>query len=320
MIIKFMNLVNKKKSQASILAVVLIILIILVLIVLVWNVVIPLIRERSEEVNLNVVTTSLEIKEVVLMVTGASEITIVRDARDSQIDKLKFIFYDESGKSYIFEKSDFPKPLEKKTYKFSPPLNIGKIEKVSVVPVFGKNLGRESSLTVKDIFEVPLSLISWWRFDNGDDFISDNHCENVIVEESDRGGVSMFSGLGVSCGNIPVDSEMSVSFWIKTLDEDAVLIENGACKIKLKEGKINFEFNEILEGVNYVSDDEWHYVTVTLGGIYIDGALDVSVILSDSFCDGGITFGESFLGNLDEVMFFNKSLEKSQVEYLFNSQ
>jgi len=65
----------EKRAQSQIMTSVLIILIVLIAVAIVWNFVLPLVGEKSENVDADSITTTLEVEDVVLFTTGASFVT-----------------------------------------------------------------------------------------------------------------------------------------------------------------------------------------------------------------------------------------------------
>ena len=81
-----------KKAQVSILVLVLIILIGLIAILIVWNLVVPLVREKGEEVEPGSFIINLDVEEVILFETGALKVTVNRGSGKGEINGLKFVF------------------------------------------------------------------------------------------------------------------------------------------------------------------------------------------------------------------------------------
>ena len=316
---KVSYLVENKKAQVKILVVILIILISIVAFVIVWNLVNSLIREKSDEVGLGRFGISLEIEEVGVFETGALKI-IIRRGSGGEFDNLKFIFYDEDGNA-VTRDGDWLDELETKTYSFSPISEIGKINEVGVVPVVGRTIGIESKKLAEEILQVPSGVVSWWKFEDANDFMGKNNCELL---EGDVDGE--LTGI-LNCGNdlsLDIYNEMAISFWIKTSENEGVISKGENYKVIIEEGFVSFS----VAGEKIISDDRielmddaWHHIVIGSTGIYIDGeannviGINGGVIIEDEdFFIGRIN------GELDELMFFNKTLGISQVLGLFNNQ
>lgn len=310
-----------RKAQSSVIVLVLIVLIAIVAILIVWNIFNPLIKKKGEEVGLEKLTTSLEIKEVVLIGQGASKITVSRGTGKAELTGLKFVFYDENGNSNVVEEKTTLPELGTEMYSFSPFSNLGKIKRVSVFPVIGNNLGIESKSEASKIIQVPNGLISWWRFDNADDFLMKNNCRLI---SGNLNGVLENGNL--NCGNdssLNMEKEIGISFWIKTSSRNGGIIKKGDnYNVFLENGFVNFSYweSEVKSDVT-INDENWHHVATTIMGIYIDGFLHSSKIMSFT---AGVNSDElkigDFNGLLDEVMIFNESLANTEVIGLYNNQ
>lgn len=338
------NLLNSKCSQASIIVIILIILIVLIASLIIWNIVMPLIKEKGEEVETSekVLGVNFDVKEAILFANGASKVSVERKAGKGEVEGLKFIFYNEEDNSYVEMKEADLKELETKTYTFSP-VPIGKIKKISVVPVFGKKLGREFSSEVDKIIEIPSGLVSWWRFDDEKDFVGNNHGDFAnIIEDEERGKVANFNGFNapINAGNssdLSIEGKVGISFWVKTTGQGGIIKKSNGVKnyeVSLSEGKIKFSYTMeggLKEGssISEIDDGKWYHVVVSEDWegdgflrLYIDGSLDNMVLLIESpeINNENVLIGENFNGYIDELMFFNKALSKLEVEGLFSGQ
>jgi len=313
----------EKKGQANIIAIALIALIVIVAVAIVWNIVSSLVREKSSEAGIGKFSVDIDITDAAAFETGASKISVKRGA-GGEIDSLKFVFYDESGNSKI-ESAESLGELETKTYSFSP-LGIGKISSVSVFPVIGNQIGMESRLGIENILEVPSGVVSWWRFDDGMDFMGKNNCNPVdIIDNEKRGKVASFNGNPAACGSdmsLNMGKEIGISFWIKTSSENGEIIKKGNnYLITLEKGFVNFNYGDKVKSEDKINDGEWHHVVATMTGIYVDNQLSSSKIMDKS---GVINSEElkigSFNGFLDEVMLFNEGLANTEVNGIYNNQ
>lgn len=313
----------EKTGQANIIAIVLISLIVIVAVAIVWNIISPLVREKSSEVGIGKFSVDIDITDAAAFETGASKISVKRGA-GGEIDSLKFVFYDESGNSKI-EDAESLGELETKTYSFSP-LGIGKISSVSVFPVIGNQIGMESQLGIENILEVPSGVVSWWRFDDGMDFMGKNNCNSVIIaDDKKRGKVASFNGAPAACGidaSLNIDKEIGISFWIKTSSENGEIIKKGDnYNVFLEKGFINFNYGKLVKSENEVNDGEWHHVVATMTGIYVDNQLSSSKIVDSAgnINSESLEIG-SFNGFLDEMMLFNQGLANIEVSGIYNNQ
>ncbi len=317
---------KRRKAQASVIVLILIVLIAIVAILIVWNLVTPLIKNKSEEVGLEKLTTNLEIKEAVLFVTGASKITVFRGSGKGDITALKFVFYDENGNSKIAEEKTKLAELGTEIYSFSPFSTLGKIKKISVFPVFGEDLGMEDELETNEIIEIPRGLVSWWRMDDEKDFIGKNNCAPIeIVEDGKRGKVASFNGEPAACGrdvSLDIDKEIGISFWIKTSSENGEVMKKGDnYNVFLENGAVIFNYGKKVKSEDNINNNEWHHVVATMTGIYVDGELSSSKIMdySGEVNSEALEIGR-FNGLLDEVMLFNEPLANIEVSGIYNNQ
>ena len=130
------------RGQSNVIIIVLLILIVLAAIVIIWNVVFGIINKSTSQVsNPDIFSTQLIIKSVQLGVDSAN-VSISRIGT-GEITALKFVFTDDSGNNYIRDVTiGILGPSETLTYSFNNITNNNvTFVKVSVIPVFGKDLG-----------------------------------------------------------------------------------------------------------------------------------------------------------------------------------
>lgn len=327
----FKNIKKMKniKSQVSILVLVLIILIALISILIVWNLVVPLVREKGEEVETGSFIINLDVEEVILFETGALKVTVNRGSGKGEINGLKFVFKGE-GQSYSETvEADLIEELETKTYSFGPVIGIGKIKSVSVVPIIGKNLGMESESEVSEIIEIPNGLVSWWRFDNEQDFVDGNN--GILTNGASFVDGRLVSGIGdyfniQENSNLDINDKLALSFWIKSNADSGVIIrKQGNYGVSLVDKKIEFSFSDgNIQTINELGGG-WNHVliSVDVGGIkkiYINNELELfQVNYNFNSNDNNLTIGE-ISGELDEVMFFNEALAIGEAEAIYDNQ
>jgi len=323
----------ERRGQANIVALILIVLIVLVAALIVWNVIVPLIREKGEEADIGSFVISLEVKEAILFVHGALDMSVNRRAGKGEIEGLQFIFYDSEGRSHAEIKEGGIRELETRTYQFSP-MPIGKIERVSVVPIVGGRLGRESRVEVSNIFAMPADLISWWRFDNSEDSVGVNDCSAAsIVTDAERRQVASFPA-SINCGadtSLDVEEEIAISVWIKSSESTRQGIIKKGENYELfltSEGEVGFAYaGEEFVSEEKVGDGNWHHLAVSvdpagMGSVmfYVDGSWDgvpVPVTLDLTANADSLLIGESYQGEIDELMIFKEALSHDQIESLY---
>ena len=286
---------KRGKSQANLIAVVLVILIVIVAVVIVWNIVMPLVREKSNEAQIGQFSIGLEITGVDVFETGATKITVKRGAGSGEVNNLKFIFYDEAGNSKT-ETAGGLGELETRIYSFSP-VGIGKINKISVVPVIGSNFGMESRAETNNILKVPSGVARWKKLDNKTNTFLDYYSDN----------------------SLSFTKQMAVSFWVKSSGN----IKGTNYRIKSENNKVNFSYlGGSFEAANDMKE-RWNHVVVSLdmnnlgnnSRIYIN---DMPEILSvdELTLDSALNLS----GELDNVMLFNKPLSIPEVHGIYVSQ
>lgn len=327
---------NGQMAQAGILVSVLIVLVVIGLIVVFWNFIYPLISEKSKETKIDSLLTELEIKEAVIFVTGASKVTVSAGKDVDDLSELKLVFQGEKS-SHVESVQDVPKELESKTYSFDPVLGIGKIKKISVVPVFGENLGREFNSDKIKFFEIPAGLISWWRFDedNGKDFADGNNGELKNSAKIENKALVLDGNGYMDVGNnFSISDKLSISAWINPAENKGKIIERGDANKNFEisitsEKKINFSYFSNGDIFSSYSDDAledgWNHVlaSVDWGGdkntrIYANNVLSLkSSIQEMDLSSEEIFIGRDFSGEIDEVMIFNSSLSSEQAQGIF---
>jgi hypothetical protein len=262
----------------------------------------------------------LEVEEVILFVNGAMKISVNRGAGKGEIEELKFVFSDNQGNSHVETKETDIKELGTEVFHFSSQ-GLGQIKGVSVYPVIQDKIGREFKVEIGDILEVPAGLVSWWRFDDLNDFVGENNCQLV-------GGIGVVNGVldgSINCGNsasLDIEDKMAISFWIKTDATNGVILEKrGNYKVSLVERKVEFSFSDNTIKTTNEVNNSWNHVVVSVDAdavkkIYINEKLETFQgtyrleISNDSLFIGEIQ------GEIDNVMIFNEPLAVGQPETL----
>ena len=139
------------KGQANIITTVLIMLVVIVALIIVWNVVQPLIKTSTEQIEGDIFSVQLNIENVILNKTSENAtIQVKREAGKGDITELRFSFYLADGTNYIYSEDNetlIPDELETKNFE----IDLGalmkennlSVDKVSIIPVFGANAGIE---------------------------------------------------------------------------------------------------------------------------------------------------------------------------------
>lgn len=301
-----------KRGQANILVIILIVLIVLVAVAIIWNTVSSLVKEKGEEVQFGKFTVNLEIKDVVLFENGVLIASVHRGSGNEELDRLKFVFYDEEGNSATRDK-DSINELETKTYSFSAIPEIGKIEKIGVAPVTNGDLGMKIESKPDAILKIPSGVVSWWRFDDLNDFIGGNTCEII------NGGLNN----GVLDGKINCNANglsgnnLALSFWVKGNANQTILLK-GNNKISIENKKLRLDFMTGEETSEEELNEEWNHIVISLSPAFskVYANKVVKVFETNSFGVGN----ESLIinGEIDDVMIFDSSI--TNIEGIYNIQ
>lgn len=303
-----------KKGQANIIVIILIVLIALVGVGIVWNIIVPLIKEKSQEVQFGKFTINLELRDVVLFENGVLIINVHRGSGNENLDELKFVFYDEEGNSVTREGRAISE-LETRTYSFSAIPEIGKISKVGVAPVINGKLGMVIESEPDSILKIPSGVVSWWRFDDLNDFVGGNTCE--VIE----GGISngVLNG-EVSCNvnGLNFGDNIAISFWVKGNSDQTIITKGDNNKISIENNKLRFDFI-INNGINdEILNEGWNHVVISLSSafskIYVN---KVVKIFQPNYFEPN---NENLIinGEVDEVMIFDRPI--TNIEGIYNNQ
>lgn len=321
----------EKRAQAHLITAVLLILIVIVGIAVLWVIVSGLVKDNSKNINSDLLGVNLDIKEVVVYATGSLHVKISRTGKGN-IDSLKFAFYDEEGNSAVRNVDlNIIEVLETKTYDFAPISEIGKIKSISVFPVNKDNIGREFNSENIGILEVPDSLVSWYEFDDANDFAGDNHgsLNGAIL---DKGELVLDEGyFSVSdSDSLDFENSMSLSAWIKSDSDGEIISKGNNYKLYLEDGKLKFDFSSggniySKESYSGVVDNQWNHAAVSIenGGhfkMFVNNE-SVNDIEEWNFNldvnDDSLKVGQGFKGRIDNVMIFNKALSVEQIRGLY---
>jgi len=151
-----------KRGLSTIVATLLIILLTLVAVGIIWVVIKNVITSGTEQISLGKLTLSLEIKSATVNIVGNTIIIkIKRNVGEGTISGLNFIV-DDGDNTEVIESNLTLNELEERTVTFSlngSGINISRIQKVSVAPIFLLESGKEIIGDVKD--EYTLSTNSY---------------------------------------------------------------------------------------------------------------------------------------------------------------
>lgn len=166
----------EKRGQSGVITIVLIILITMVAIIIFWNVVRGVIKEKSEEIDLGVLTVNLEIDKQSSVLGDSSTIVVERNAGKGNITALKFVFKNMSGDTYVHEEPTSIGELETAVFdNIDVLLHISGVSYVEIYPIFKTASGKEKIGMMQD-----------------------------SMGESEAGGTpGVCSGIDTSCGTYP---------------------------------------------------------------------------------------------------------------------
>lgn len=276
------QLLNSKRSQGAIIVSVLIVLIVIVAIMIVWNIVFPLVKQKSGEIEIGSFTTDLKIGKASVGTLGNSKITITRGSQ-GDLDGIKFVFYNKEGKSVSEDVYDVLDKLETKEYSFDS-LGLVKINKIEVYPIVNDKFG------IKDESEVIKELSSY------------------LVLSWNQGDGQTISGLSFS-------NNLGISFWVNGSENKDLI--NQSYTIKTVDQKIRFSYRGDVDSSNELNDD-WNHVVVSIGPV---STIYINNEYSGNFSTSSFnSFGDIKVGDVDDLMIFNKSLDINSVSSLYNSQ
>jgi hypothetical protein len=283
---------KNNKGQIGVIVIILIILISIVAVAIVWNIVNPLVKEKSEDIEIESFTISLEVEKVILFENGVIHVTV--KGGGDEIEELRFIFYDEKGNAKVLDEEGLNE-FETKPYYFSAIKNFGEVKSVSVVPIVNNKFGIESEVKTGEVFEVPSGVVAWKKSNEGnfEDFYSD---------------------YSLSFGN-----QIAISFWVN--ESGTIIGEN--YKISYANNKTNLSYND--ENFQFENSDSLirNHIVVSIDStvhskIYVNNnVLGTFNVDSDlNIVDKNITL----FGELEDVIVFNKALSDSEIEGIYNNQ
>lgn len=330
---------KNKNAQSGLIVAVIIILMVIVMLIIFWNFFNPFLKKESKDVNINLLQNEIGIKEASLFLTGASRVGVQRKSGNESIESLKFVFFDLEGKTHTeIVNQDIPRLLETNIYFFSPFKDISKIIKISVYPIINNREGVGSSMDSNQIIKIPADMVSWWKFDNNlIDSVGKNNGEitgNVkFIEDGGNKAVYFNSGY-IDFGNdfsLSYNREFAIIFSIKSSLQQSEILRKGAPNsnyaVNMNEnGKLIFGYYskggvKSFESARVIGDGKWHQLAITNMAIYVDGEVDKVLNINDNLYINNerLIVGEGFEGYLANLMFFNSSMDRSQIKGIYNS-
>jgi hypothetical protein len=153
-----------------------------------------------------------------------------------------------------------------------------------------------------------------------------------------RGRAIKFDGTyGVTIHNVPRSIKMSFAAWVKY---DSSIISFGSIANPPSGGPACYQFNNEYIGYNgnnassWLSsgaiNNKWHHIVVSLDGtflrFFVDGTIintklqdgDAGLLITDYLIGRGQGSGQFWPGSMDDLRFYNRVLNASEVQTLFN--
>jgi hypothetical protein len=290
--VKTSYLFSNKKGQVGVIVIILIVLISIVAVAIVWNIVNPLVREKSEDIEIESFTISLEVAKVILFENGVIHVTV--KGGGDELEELRFIFYDKNGNAKVLDENGLNE-FETKTYYFSAIKNFGEVKSVSVVPIVNNKFGIESEVKTGEVFEVPSGVVVWKKSNEGN--FEEVHSDYDLI-----------------FGN-----QIAISFWVNEsgtiIGEDYnISYANNKTNLSYNNEKFQFENSDsLIRNHMVISIDSTAHSKI----YFNNNLIDTFNVDSDlSIGDKNITL----FGELEDVIVFNKALSDSEVEGIYNHQ
>lgn len=152
-----------------------------------------------------------------------------------------------------------------------------------------------------------------------------------------RGKAIKFDGTyGVAIHNVPLSTKMSLAAWVKY---DSGILSFAPIANGLSGGPGCFQSNNEYIGYNcnnasnWISsgaiDNKWHHLVVTLDGtflkFFVDGTIintklqdgDAGLLITDYLIGRGQGSGQFWPGSMDDLRFYNRVLNASEVQTLY---
>ena len=128
-----------KRGQGGIIAIVLILVIVILAIVVLWEVV-KKNAEKSEEIDINIITADLKIEKSKVFInetSGKLQLSVKRESDNAELSFIKFVVLGDNQE--IYTSNDYPFSFESKTYVLNIS-NLKNIKEILVYPVSEKGV------------------------------------------------------------------------------------------------------------------------------------------------------------------------------------
>jgi hypothetical protein len=182
------------------------------------------------------------------------------------------------------------------------------------------------------------NLQTWYDFDgtNYFTFAKSSLIENSLQIQNTSGDYS------VSNTKINLNSSFTISSWIRngnTSGNRSFVAKGTAYDLKLNSSnRIQVSWNNVIRMTSstLVNDGNWHHITVTFNEgtatLLIDGVIErtvsslpIPVATNHKFSVGAVYYNKNsisdyFVGDIDEVLVWNRALTVSQIRYIMNQE
>jgi hypothetical protein len=141
---------ENKKGLSTIVATLLIILLVLVAVGIIWVVLKNVIQDGAEQVSLGKMTLNLEILQIQKINDSALNVKVKRNAGDGEFVGINFII-DDGENTEVVKTNISLRELEAKSFRLHLlAINASKVKKISIVPIFKLESGKEVNGDIQD--------------------------------------------------------------------------------------------------------------------------------------------------------------------------
>ena len=222
-----------KRGVSEVLVTVLLVVFSLIAIGIIWAVISNLIKEKSEDINIEGFFVDLKIESVQEIIDGNYVVRVKRNQGIGNVSMVKFVVSDGENTEVINKDTSGFVELETRSFTFNQNElgNIVFIKEISIVPVISgrKDTGITADKKVfsnKEILQ-KLGAVSFWKLDgNVRDEIGNNHGllqGGVTFVDGKYGQAASFDGINglvsINSGHPP--SDITISFWFRTSSKTA---------------------------------------------------------------------------------------------------
>ena len=344
-----------RKGLSEIIITLIMIVLSLVAVGIVWIIVSNVLNQGSEDISSSTggLYVGAEIKSVNVESDGDLLVKVKRSSGEGDVTGINFIVSDGEN-SKIINISQSIDLLEEKTFTI-PKLSLSGIafvKEVSIAPITTDASGKENAGEAIDAFEKNdvgmddlknYGLIAWWKFDGDGKDVLGQHNGTL-------GGTTICSNTGkygqactfvtspassMSVLSMPTGGSWTTSTWVKLQSAtiSRILVQNSGIQrqIFLSGNSLGAYGNAFLTSGYSIAPlvGNWHHLVAVSDGSKIDyyvdgskvGTVTLTTALSSSITYIGAQGGggaNSLLGDLDEMMVFDKALTEEQIKEIYS--